>query len=147
MIQTLLALIAASLFTGAAFYISWAEHPARMLLDDKAALAQWQPSYKRAVPMQAGLALIGAALGLWGWIDTGEALAAIGALLILAVVPFTLFVIMPVNKRMQATDPADAGPDTRAMLVKWSGLHWVRNILGLASVIAFAIVLAGAVTE
>jgi hypothetical protein len=142
MIQALLALVAASLFTGAALYISWAEHPARLGLADAPALAQWQPSYKRAVPMQAGLALAAAALGLWAWLETEDPLLLGGALLILAVIPFTFLVIMPVNNRMLATAPEAAGPQTRAMLVRWGGLHWVRNLLGLLSVIAFAWALA-----
>ena len=144
MLQALLALIAASLFTGAALYISWAEHPARLLLSDAPALAHWQPSYKRAVPMQAGLAILSAALGLWAWAESGEALLLAGALLILAVVPFTFFVIMPVNNRMLATPPDRAGPETRAMLVRWGALHWVRNLLGLAAVAAFAVAIAAA---
>ena len=143
MLQTLLALIAASLFTGAALYISWAEHPARLGLGDGPALAQFQPSYTRAVPMQAGLALLAAALGLWGWTEGGGALPLAGALLVLAVVPFTLFAIMPTNKRLLATPPEAAGPETRALLVRWGGLHWVRNLLGLAAVAAFALDLPG----
>lgn len=142
MLQALLALIAASLFTGAAVYISIAEHPARLGLADAPALAQWQPSYKRAVPMQAGLAVASAALGLWAWLDSGDELLLAGALLILAVVPFTLFVIAPTNRRMLAAAPERAGPEERAMLVKWGGLHWVRNLLGLASVAAFGLALA-----
>jgi hypothetical protein len=141
MLQALLALIAASLFTGAAWYISIAEHPARLGLADPAALAQWQPSYRKAVPMQAGLALASAALGLWAWLDLGVALLLAGALLILAVVPFTFLVIMPTNKRMLAAAPERAGAQERAMLVRWGGLHWVRNLLGLASVAAFALAL------
>ena len=143
MLQALLALIAASLFTGAALYISVAEHPARLGLADAAALAQWQPSYRRAVPMQAGLALLAAALGLWAWLEAGDPLLLAGALLIFAVVPFTLFVIGPVNERMLAAAPELAGPATRAMLVRWGGLHRVRNLLGLAAVAAFALALAG----
>src|SRR5688500_13820789 len=94
MLPALLALTAASLFTGAALYISRAEHPARLGLSEAAALAQWQPSYKRAVPMQAGLALLSAALGLWAWLDTREPLTLAGALLILYVVPFMMLVVM-----------------------------------------------------
>ena len=143
MLQAVLALVAASLFTGAALYISWAEHPARLGLADAPALAQWQPSYRRAVPMQAGLAIAAALLGLWAWLERGDPLLLAGALLILAVVPFTLVVIMPVNNRMMATPPEEAGPETRAMLVRWGALHRVRNLLGLAAVAAFAVPLCG----
>jgi uncharacterized membrane protein len=142
MLQALLALVAASLFTGAAVYISVAEHPARLGLADSPALAQWQPSYRRAVPMQAGLALLSALLGLWAWLDLGDPLLLAGALLILAVVPFTFLVIMPTNKPMLEASPERAGPETRAMLVKWGRLHRVRNLFGLASVAAFVLALA-----
>ena len=143
MLHALLALVAASLFTGAALYISWAEHPARLMLADAPALAQWQPSYKRAVAMQAGVAVAAGALGLWAWIDLGDLPLLLGAVLIFAVVPFTFFAIMPMNNRMLATAPDGAGPETRAMLVKWGALHWVRNLLGLASIAAFLVALAG----
>ena len=142
MLQALLALTAAALFTGAAVYISIAEHPARLTLPDAAALAQWQPSYNAAVPMQAGLALAAAALGAWAWLDLGEAGFVVAALLILAVVPFTLFVIMPTNKKMQSIDPAAPAAETRALLIRWGNLHWTRNLLGLASVAAFIFCLA-----
>jgi uncharacterized membrane protein len=142
MLPALLALAAASLFTGAAVYISLAEHPARLGLSEAAALAQWQPSYRRAVPMQAGLALISAALGLWAWWGTREPLLLAGALLILAVVPFTLIVIMPTNKRLMAASPETAGPDLRPYLVRWGTLHGVRGLLGLAAMLAFLAALA-----
>ena len=39
-----LAFLIAALFAGAAIYVSFVEHPARLALDDAAALAQWKPS-------------------------------------------------------------------------------------------------------
>jgi hypothetical protein len=64
------ALVCATLFAGAALYISLVEHPARLCLADGPLLAQWQPSYKRALPIQSGLAIAGGVGGLmrgvWG---------------------------------------------------------------------------------
>ncbi len=47
-----LALAAASLFTGAAFYVNYAEQPARLGLDDRSLLAEWKPAF--LVALNAG---------------------------------------------------------------------------------------------
>ena len=65
MFQTsIAALVFATLFAGAALYITFVEHPARLGLADRPLLAQWQPSYKRAFPIQSGLAFAGGVAGL-----------------------------------------------------------------------------------
>ena len=74
-----LALIAAAIFTGAAFYINFAEQPARLALDDHSLLAQWKPAYKRGYAMQAPLAVTGFLLGAISWWPTGKLSFAIGA--------------------------------------------------------------------
>src|SRR5437660_3697794 len=125
-----LALTAAALFTGAAFYVNFAEQPARLMLGDRALLAQWKPAYQRGTMMQASLAIVGFVLGAIASWQTGRFAFLIAALLMLANWPWTLFVILPTNKILMATDPAVAGPASRALLIKWNGLHAVRTALG-----------------
>jgi hypothetical protein len=67
-----LALITAAGFTGAAFYVSFAEQPARLSLDDRSLLAEWKPAYKRGYSMQATLAIVGFLLGVLSWWLTGR---------------------------------------------------------------------------
>jgi hypothetical protein len=125
-----LALVVAALFAGAAIYVSVAEHPARMALDDDSALAQWKSSYARGKVMQAALALAGGLLGFWVWWHSLNLLWLIAALLLLANWPFTLLVILPVNRRLEATPAGAAGAETRELLERWGRLHVIRADLG-----------------
>jgi Domain of unknown function (DUF1772) len=137
MIAGQLALIVAAVFAGAAFYVGFAEQPARLQLDDRSLLAEWKPSYKRGFAMQAPLAVIGFLLGLVAWWQTGQWLWLWGAAVLIANWPFTLFVIMPTNNRLMAVDPAQAGAETRSLIGTWARLHAVRTALGIAATILF----------
>jgi uncharacterized membrane protein len=137
MITGLLALTVAAIFFGAAFYVNFAEQPARLALDDRSLLIEWKPAYKRGFIMQAPLALIGFVLGILAWWQTGVVPWLVGALVLVANWPYTVFVIMPTNNTLMATDPARAGPDSRALVQKWSALHAVRTALGLAATLIF----------
>jgi len=136
-----LALTAAALFAGAAFYVNFAEQPARLTLDDRALLAQWKPAYKRGAMMQATLAIVGFVLGSLAFWQSRHIAFLAGALLMLANWPWTLIAILPTNKILMATEPADAGPATRALLVKWNGLHTVRTALGAVATAIFIVAL------
>jgi uncharacterized membrane protein len=131
------ALLVAAVFSGAALYIDVAEQPARLGLDDRSLLAEWKPSYKRGLAMQAPLAIVGFLLGLMTWWQTEHIGWATGALLMVANWPVTFFAIMPTNNRLMATDPASAGPESRAMIERWGSLHAVRTALGFAASLAF----------
>jgi hypothetical protein len=132
-----LALAAAALFTGAAFYINFAEQPARLLLDDQALLAEWKPAYKRGYAMQAPLAVAGFLLGLLAWWQSGVSSFLFGALLMIANWPWTIIGILPTNNRLMATAPGAAGPETRAMIVRWGYLHGIRSLLGALATLCF----------
>jgi hypothetical protein len=136
-----LALTLAAIFTGAAFYVSFAEQAARLELDDRALLTEWKPAYKRGFAMQAPLAVIGFALGIAAWWMSGRAAYLIGAILLLANFPWTIFVIMPVNDQLMATAVENAGPHRRALIRKWNVLHSVRTALGGLAIVAFLIAL------
>ena len=133
----LLALIAAAIFTGAALYVNVAEQPARLLLDDRALLTEWKPSYKRGAAMQAPLALLGCLLGVIAWWQTSHPGFLVGAIAMIAPWPWTLIGIKPTNDALLATASDQAGPQTRALVVKWGGLHGVRTALGALATAAF----------
>jgi hypothetical protein len=137
MVFGLLALIAAAFFTGVALYVNVAEQPARLSLDDRALLTEWKPSSKRGAAMQAPLALLGCLLGLIAWWQTSHPGFLIGAVAMIAPWPWTLIGIKPTNDALLATEPDRAGPQTRALVVKWGALHGVRTVLGALATLAF----------
>ncbi len=138
-----LAFFTAAVFAGAAFYINAVEQPARLGLDNRSLLTEWKPAYKRGTAMQAPLAIIGFLLGLVAWWQTGHLGWALGGVLMLANWPVTFIAILPTNNRLMATDPAAAGPESRAMVEKWGALHGIRTGLGFAASLAFLWALLG----
>jgi hypothetical protein len=134
----LLALVTAALFTGAAVYVSFAEHPARLTLDDHNALAQWKPAYERGAIMQAGLALVSGVAGIAAWYRWMSVWPwLVGGLLMLANIAWTFAAIWQTNTRLKATPLDQAGPETRALLVKWGQLHLGRSALGVLATAFF----------
>jgi hypothetical protein len=133
----LLALIASAIFAGAAFYVNFAEQPARLTLDDRALLAEWKPAYKRGAAMQAPLAVVGFLFGLLAWWRLSDSAFLAGAILIIAPWPWTLIVIKPVNDALLATDLDKAAAPARALVVKWGAIHAVRTVLGGLATAAF----------
>ena len=132
-----LALATAAAFTGAAIYVNVAEQTARLGIDDKALLAEWKLSYARGFAMQASLALAAALFGLLAFWLTRDWRALVGAGLMFSNWPYTLLVILPLNKRIAATLPDAAGGATRALIQTWGRLHAGRSALGLAATLVF----------
>jgi hypothetical protein len=131
------ALVIAAAFTGAAVYVNCVEHPARKSLDPRAALAEWQPAYRRGAAIQSSLAMIGFLLAAAaGFLGAGPMVIA-GAVLMIAPWPWTYLAIMKLNTRMLAMRPREATTETHAMLDRWNALHAVRTALGAGATACF----------
>ena len=124
-----IAVLATTVFAGAAIYINLVEHPARMGCATEIAATVWAPSYKRASVMQASLAVVGFLAGVAAWLLGAGVMWLVGALFIFAVVPVTLIIIFPTNNRLLAPGRDLASSETRELLVKWGQLHAIRSVL------------------
>jgi hypothetical protein len=133
----LLALMAAAIFFGAAFYVNVVEQAAHLQLDDRALLSEWKPSYKRGAAMQAPLAVIGFVLGPIAWWQTSRAAFLVGAVAMIAPWPWTSIAIKPVNDALMASNVEMANAQSRSLIVKWGGLHATRTVFGAIATIAF----------
>jgi hypothetical protein len=131
------AVLAALIFTGPALYVNLAEHPARMECGTLLAATEFGPSYRRAAVMQVILALAATAGGGGAWFMGAPRAWLVGAVIIFAVVPFTLIAILPTNKKL--LDPALDRSSLAAhlLLVHWGRLHAVRSVLSLLASLIF----------
>jgi hypothetical protein len=124
------------LFAGAAIYLTFVEHPARLECGTELAATEFGPSYRRATIMQASLAAVGLAVGLLAWARGRSVAVLIGSLLLGIVIPFTLVVILPTNKRLLDPNLDRKSAEAATLLERWGQLHAVRSVL---SGIAFGI--------
>ena len=133
MILECVALLCTGLFAGAAIYITAVEHPARLEGDIRLAITQFRPSYRRAAVMQATLAAVGFLAAVGAWLGTRDGIVLAAGLLQGAVIPLTLIVIWPTNKRLLDRGLDPDSPEVALLLARWGRLHAVRSALaGLA---------------
>jgi hypothetical protein len=132
----------AGLFAGAAIYVTAVEHPARVSCGPELALREFGPSYQRGAVMQASLALLGGAVGLWSWWLLDDRVVLLAAVLLGALVPYTLIVIFPTNKRLLDPSLDPRGREAPVLLLRWGRLHAVRSVLGTAAFALFLFRLA-----
>jgi hypothetical protein len=87
--------------------------------------------------MQASLALASALFGLLAFWLTRDWRSLVGAALIFANWPYTLLVILPVNKHIAATPLDAANPETRGLIETWGRLHAARSALGVLATLVY----------
>jgi hypothetical protein len=133
----LLATLCAGFFAGAAVYLTFVEHPARLECGPALALREFRPSYRRAAVMQVGLAAVGFLAGVGAWAQGGRgATWLLASVLLGAVMPFTVLVILPTNTRLLDPTLAPESPEAARLLARWGRLHAVRSV---ASAVAFVL--------
>jgi Domain of unknown function (DUF1772) len=124
------------LFAGAAIYVNLVEHPARMQCGTDLAATEFGPSYRRATVMQASLAATGFVCSIATWLSGGGIWWLIGGILLGSVIPFTVLIIMRVNKQLLDPTLDKGSAKAQELLSRWGKLHAVRSSLsGIALVI------------
>jgi hypothetical protein len=136
------ATFSSGLFAGAAAYVTIAEAPALQGCGMEIAAKVFPPTYRRAAVMQAPLALLGFLSGLAASWSTRSLTTLIAALLLGSVLPYTGFVVMPVNNLLLAPDLDARSPEASPLMSRWARLHSVRTLASLLAFLLFTVHLA-----
>jgi hypothetical protein len=132
-IAEFVSLLACALFTGAAVYVNLVEHPARMECGVELAATEFAPSYRRATVLQAACAAVGLLASVAAWLAGSGFWWLVAGVLLGSVIPFTLIVILPTNKRLLSPELDRRSAEAERLLARWGRLHAVRSVLsGLA---------------
>ena len=87
--------------------------------------------------MQASVVIAGGFFGLVAFLSTFEWRWLLGAVLLLANWPYTIFVVMLTNRPLMDTHPEAATVETRRIIGRWGILHAGRSALGLVATLIF----------
>jgi len=140
-IYELTAALAAGLFTGAALYIIFVEHPARLEYGPPLAVKEFIASYKRAAVMQPSLAFLGFLAGVLAWLAGSSFWWLVGGAGLGSLFPLTIIWMLPINRQLHDL-ALEQDPGRAAVLLNlWGRWHRLRCLLGLASFILFLVLL------
>lgn len=127
----------AGMFSGGAVYVAWAEHPARLRVPVREAVAQFGPSYRRAAVLQASLAVATLAAGLTAWGEDDSGAWLLGSACMAGVLAFTMATLLKPSYQLIRGEGSDE--QLRRTLRWWGHLHLVRTALGLGALISFLV--------
>jgi hypothetical protein len=136
-IAEFISVLACALFTGAAVYITFVEHPARMQCGVELAATEFAPSYRRGTVMQATCAAVGLLSSLAAWLAGASLWSLIAGVLLGSVIPFTLIVILPTNKRLLSPALDRGSAEAERLPAHWGRLHAVRSVLSGMAMLLF----------
>jgi anthrone oxygenase-like protein len=136
-IAAFVAVLSCPLFTGAAVYITFIEHPARMQCGVEIAATEFAPNYRRATIMQASLAALGLLSSIAAWLAGATFWWLVAGALLGSVIPLTLFVILPTNKLLVSPILDRRSVEAERLLARWAALHAVRSVLSGVALLLF----------
>ena len=87
--------------------------------------------------MQGGLATVSLVSAAAAWFQGSGVGWLVGGLLLAALVPFTLVVIMPTNRRLLDPELEPGSREAVDLLLRWGRLHAVRTVVGVAVFVSF----------
>jgi hypothetical protein len=136
-IAEFVAVLSCSMFAGAAVYITFIEHPARMQCGVEIAATEFAPSYRRATVMQATCAAFGLLSSIAAWLAGATLWWLVAGVLLGSVIPFTLIVILPTSKRLLSRALDRRSAEAERLLARWGRLHAVRSVLSGVALLMF----------
>jgi anthrone oxygenase-like protein len=93
--------------------------------------------------MQAPLAVVGSVSAFMSWWFDRRFAWLIGGILLALIIPFTLVVILPTNKRLESQELDLRSEEAGSRLRRWGRLHAVRSILSGVAFLIFLLTLIG----
>ena len=136
-IAEFVAVLSCSLFTGAAVYVSLVEHPARMQCGVEIAATEFPPSYRRGTVMQVTSSTLGLLASFAAWLAGSGFWWLVAGVLLGSVIPSTLIVILPTNKRLLSPELDRRSAEAERLLARWGSLHAVRSVLSTMALLLF----------
>jgi hypothetical protein len=136
-IAEFVAVLACALFAGAALYVNFVEHPARMECGVELAATEFPPSYRRGAIMQATLAAVCLLSSIGVWFAGATFWWVVAGVLQVSVIPFTLIVILPTNKQLLNPALDRRSAQTGQLMARWGALHAVRSVLSTVALLLF----------
>lgn len=125
-----IATLAAGLWAGAAFYISFSEHPSALKVGVRFATEYFRPMSKRTAPLMMVLAAVGGGAAIWAWLSEAGVWWLVGGVLLLGMFPFTAIFIVPTNLKLLKVDPLESGEEAAALHARWGRMHALRTMIG-----------------
>lgn len=133
----LVAVVTAGVIAGGAWAYTLEIHPAMLKISPKASLEIFTPMFKHAntvQPLMGGVVAVSALAiswlsGNWFWFA--------GAVVMQLVGPYTIFGMMPLNRRLMDADLENISAETLCDLKKWGLLHMARTLMNTAVFVFF----------